>query len=51
MIYAGGGVYIEGSSNPPGVQAIRYDPNTDNRLTTQDNKGAVFLRTGFAILK
>ena len=50
-IYGGGGVYLQGSDLPPGKQAIRYDPSTVDRLTTQDDKGAVFTRTGFAILK
>ncbi len=50
-IYGGGGIYVRSSDNPVAKQAIRYDPNTVDKLQTMNGKGQVLMRTGFAILK
>jgi hypothetical protein len=48
-IYAGGGIFLEGNSS--GYQAVRYDGNAVDSLTTLNNKGQKLTRIGFAIEK
>ncbi len=50
-IYGGGGVYLQGSNKDDGIQVIRYDPETVDRLALQEGVGVSISRIGFAILK
>jgi hypothetical protein len=50
-IYGGGGVYLQGSKEESGVQAIRFDSSTVDKLALQDDVAGTLSRIGFAILK
>lgn len=46
-IFGGGGIYFQGKSGS--TQAIRYDPNTVDKLTTMQNKAQVLTRIGYSV--